>query len=282
MTNMKSALFRGSIVIICAATACLWILRAQALHLFSIVSPQQGQQFHSGDAIQLTVAPTLGATLQGVEVVGPFDTWEDEFPPSTIPISIPAGYSGTATFHVYAESAGVWDSMYLTVNVVPEAQLQQLTVQPSVLQLVAPGTSIGLSTLTEDQLAVTGKYSDGITRDITQSSQTVFSSNNVAVATVSITGHVYAVAPGQTVINVSNSGMQASATIDVNIFPLRGDLNGDGDVDQNDLNAILKALNTSSTGQGDPRDLNNDGQINALDARILTTLCSRPHCATQK
>ena len=58
-----------------------------------------------------------------------------------------------------------------------------------------------------------------------------------------------------------------------------GDLDGDGDVNQNDLNIILAALNTPATGPGDPRDLDGDGMITALDARKLIALCTRPRCA---
>ena len=62
---------------------------------------------------------------------------------------------------------------------------------------------------------------------------------------------------------------------------MRGDLDGDNDVDLNDANVILKVLNTNATGAGDPRDLNGDGKLNALDSRVLVGLCTRARCATQ-
>jgi len=61
----------------------------------------------------------------------------------------------------------------------------------------------------------------------------------------------------------------------------RGDQDGDRDVDQADLNAILAARNTNASGLNDPRDLDRDGRITALDARKLALLCTRPRCATQ-
>ena len=61
-----------------------------------------------------------------------------------------------------------------------------------------------------------------------------------------------------------------------------GDLDGDGDVDNDDLNRLLAELNTPVSGStcGVRCDLNGDAVINALDARQLVALCTRPRCAT--
>lgn len=68
----------------------------------------------------------------------------------------------------------------------------------------------------------------------------------------------------------------------VNIaVPILGDVDGDGDVDSNDLALITSALNTKANGPNDLRDLDGDGMITALDARKLVTLCTRARCATQ-
>ena len=58
-----------------------------------------------------------------------------------------------------------------------------------------------------------------------------------------------------------------------------GDIDGDKDVDQLDLNVVLAARNKPSSGGNDPRDLDKNGVINALDVRKLTLLCTRPRCA---
>jgi predicted extracellular nuclease len=64
-------------------------------------------------------------------------------------------------------------------------------------------------------------------------------------------------------------------------LPLRGDVDGDGDVDQADVNAIVAARNTPASGPFDPRDMNNDSVIDINDARLATLACSRAHCAQQ-
>jgi hypothetical protein len=60
-----------------------------------------------------------------------------------------------------------------------------------------------------------------------------------------------------------------------------GDVDGDGDVDRTDVDAITAARNTPASGPYDPRNLNNDARIDALDARLAVNACTRPGCAVQ-
>lgn len=74
----------------------------------------------------------------------------------------------------------------------------------------------------------------------------------------------------------------AHLSIVVGLVPaVPGDLNGDGDVDRDDLNVLLARRNTPATGPDDPADLDGDGMITTLDARILVTLCTRERCAVE-
>ncbi len=72
-----------------------------------------------------------------------------------------------------------------------------------------------------------------------------------------------------------------SAQTVTTLVRLTGDIDGDGDVDREDLKLITGALNSQSARPTDPRDLDHDGKITALDARMLVVLCTRPRCATQ-
>lgn len=79
-----------------------------------------------------------------------------------------------------------------------------------------------------------------------------------------------------------NDGAANSAPDEVTItVPALGDIDGDGDVDQNDVNLVTATLNTPANGPNDLRDINGDMKIDALDARKLVNLCTRPRCATQ-
>lgn len=79
-----------------------------------------------------------------------------------------------------------------------------------------------------------------------------------------------------------NDGADSSTPSEVEItVPPLGDIDLDGDVDNNDLNQILAARNKPASGPNDLRDLDGNLKIDALDARKLTTLCTRSRCATQ-
>ena len=58
--------------------------------------------------------------------------------------------------------------------------------------------------------------------------------------------------------------------------PVQGDVSGDEVVDRNDLSLVVASRNLHAVDSEDPRDLDGDGMITVLDARILVTLFSVP------
>ncbi|MHC1744626.1 MAG: MopE-related protein [Syntrophobacteraceae bacterium] len=61
---------------------------------------------------------------------------------------------------------------------------------------------------------------------------------------------------------------------------LAGDLDGDGDIDSNDVNILLKYRNKPASAYPEC-DLDKDGVITVLDARKLVLKCTRTNCATR-
>jgi hypothetical protein len=58
-----------------------------------------------------------------------------------------------------------------------------------------------------------------------------------------------------------------------------GDIDGDRDVDQNDLNLVTAAKNKPASGANDPKDLDKNGVVNLLDVRKQVLHCTRPRCS---
>jgi beta-lactam-binding protein with PASTA domain len=99
----------------------------------------------------------------------------------------------------------------------------------------------------------------------------------------STTRHSSSSVPAGSVISQSPAaGVSVATGSAVNLVistgALRGDVNGDGQVDILDLVAILEAFG-QKVGPGDPRDLNGDRVINLKDAAILVSLCTNVGCA---
>jgi hypothetical protein len=68
-------------------------------------------------------------------------------------------------------------------------------------------------------------------------------------------------------------GESGCFTLDFRV-PQLGDLDGDNDVDWDDVSLLLEIINTPATGPHDPRDLNQDGTIDFEDVRLVFALLS--------
>ena len=84
---------------------------------------------------------------------------------------------------------------------------------------------------------------------------------------------------GGTVVSTSasyNFTAGANRTLVANFTQIpRGDVNNDGAINSADLALILAARNQPASGPNDPRDLDHDGKITVLDARIEAILINQ-------
>jgi len=74
-----------------------------------------------------------------------------------------------------------------------------------------------------------------------------------------------------------------SSVITTIVTPERvfGDIDGDGDVDIDDINLIIGVKNMPSSGSSDIRDIDKNGVVDVIDARRLARMCSRHKCVRE-
>lgn len=95
---------------------------------------------------------------------------------------------------------------------VSSAPQNGLTVTPSSISFTSAGAT--------QQLTATATYADGTAQNVTSNTVTAYSSSAAAVATVSATGVVSAVANGTATITASHGGFSATSAVTVNIPPV--------------------------------------------------------------
>ena len=253
---------------------------AQGTPALVISAPTSGSPATPGQSLAVTVTVNSGTYPAGVAIVGqdplggvgPTPAAPSVAFSLVVPTTTPPGtYSLTA---LAVDSTGTLvSSAPITVDVERSETVTGLLPQPTTVQLRFVGDSIPLN--------VFGTLSTGMQINLTRSSALKLVSENSAVASVQ-NGTITATGPGSTNIDIQYGTTSAKVSVTVPSSSAKGDLNGDGRVDQSDLNIILAALNSQANGTADARDLNHDGVINTLDARILVTLCTYPRCATHQ
>lgn len=241
-----------------------------------ITSPRDGALVAPGQTITVVVSPAPGTAVEG----GIFILGEGPLPNSvsktnspysfslTIPTKIrPGNYQITAVGGVQPLLVR---SRPITLTVEKTEPIADLRVEPTFVNLGFVGDQF--------PIRVIGTFSDGTTLDLEESSQTTYSYDSTVI-NVDGSGTVIAVGGGKTNLVVHYGNKSVSVPVSVPRMTIAGDLNGDGKVDQNDLDIILGALNNPAVGSFDARDLNKDGVINMSDAKQLVSLCTS-ECGT--
>jgi len=234
--------------------------------------------FHPGDTMNVYVtAPqncfvTVSAPLH-YQTSPPFSTTT----PHNFTVTIPSNAAaGVQTLKARFNCAPTQSQVGLTIGQfeVEPGQIASnatLSVSPASVWLKFNGQAFSVNVyLNENNSSMQVSRSSLLTATVADPS--IVSVDGATVASGSHDGTTY--------VEFSLGELSVSLPVTNEATGLRGDLNGDSKVDIDDLNILDGALNTPANGPSDARDLNHDGIINALDARILVTLCTRPGCAT--
>ncbi|NOX91237.1 MAG: hypothetical protein GXP18_01950 [Gammaproteobacteria bacterium] len=77
----------------------------------------------------------------------------------------------------------------------------------------------------------------------------------------------------------SSSGGFSQCPVTLEVLTIQKcDVDGDNNIDTNDISLIFADRNTPATGPGDPRDMDEDGVITVLDARQCVLQCDLANC----
>lgn len=258
------------------AMAASFLFTAASAQSVKIVSPPPGTIVAPGQQFDVTVTVDQGSGFTGVVVVrqGMGVTNAITSPPYIFSLHAPVGLDGPLkllAMGLKGESSVISEPTTIHVEQ-PLANLASITASRRSIPFSYIGSQL--------PVIVSATFLDGTTANITRSPRTIYSSSNANVVRIEAGGLVTAVGPGNATVDIGygNKTFSIAASVPTN---RSGDLNGDNEVDNDDVNVLTLSLNTLSTGPSDARDLNRDGKIDALDARLLTALCTRPRCATQ-
>ena len=99
------------------------------------------------------------------------------------------------------------------------------------------------------------------------------------VVDVQQTCSLIAMAPGSATVDVQLGSHANTLTVIVEEPVKRGDFDGNGEVDTDDLNWLTDFVKLGVTPVvGDSRDLNGDGRVNGEDVGFLRSLCTVEPC----
>jgi len=178
-----------------------------------IVSPTEGALFHPGDEVQVQVevsnsdAVVLVATSTGSS--GLIDR-----APYSFGFTIHNDAIGSVTIDAAAmDDVGFIGSHEVSVKIAVSATLTGMAILPEVSFSDSTVHSfVGIQL----PLTVSGVFSDGVTRDITDAGTgTQYSSQNTAVLEISPDGVIIGKSPGTANVSVSNSGFAANVSFSI-------------------------------------------------------------------
>lgn len=239
-----------------------------------ITAPSNNAVTEPGKKVVVQVSSDKMGPVVIVSTVPGVEMQDKDDPPYVFTISIPQSTKpGRYTITAFANSGTANPIVSRPIDIVVNSPgLRCVEVKPREAVLPYVGARVAFQAIAETP--------DGMKLVLMgENPQLAVTSQNPSVVRVDDGGVLTAIDVGKTTVDVTCGTASKKIAVTV-IAGTAGDLNGDGSVDQEDVNLLLGFLNTQALVANDARDLNHDGRIDALDARLLTTLCTRPRCAT--
>ncbi|MBZ4417972.1 choice-of-anchor A family protein [Myxococcus sp. RHSTA-1-4] len=175
-----------------------------------ITSPAPGTQVTPGGTVTVSVAGTAGFQPATVFILGGGNAVIIEAAPFSAQFQVPQQAIGSlelAAFGIDAQGM-IQSSPRVVLPVVSSAQLSSIQVLNGDATLGGPGS--------KRKLVVSGRYTDGVTRDITSPALgTVYSTSNPSIATITPDGTLTGISAGIATITVRNGAVFTSITVTV-------------------------------------------------------------------
>ncbi|QAT84875.1 hypothetical protein EJ065_3312 [Corallococcus coralloides] len=175
-----------------------------------ITSPQPGTVVSPGGTVTVSVAGAGGFQPETVLILSEGSASILESGPFTTPFRIPAQALGTlelAAFGIDSQGRMV-SSARIPLTVSSSARLSSIQVLNGDATLRGPGA--------KRKLVVDGRYTDGVTRDISSPARgTLYSVSNTNIATITADGTLTGVSKGMATVMVRNGTVLTSITVTV-------------------------------------------------------------------
>ncbi|MDU0352578.1 Ig-like domain-containing protein [Paraglaciecola aquimarina] len=244
--------------------------------------------YRNGDLVRVDTRPVwnFGHSHAPYEfgAMGWIDCNQDPVPkPCHEPNPNPLGVGEHTFTAVAVDDAGLKAEASMTL-IVEEPPAPTITFNESNIKLVegynALSVSVDIDTATESITIVSvGLYLDEVLiRELYEAPYTWGNEFNAdELLHIEAGNHIF-----KAVVTDSNNKMsEATIIFDVEgAAAISGDWDGDGDVDMIDVRALTSAIQARQDIDL-AFDMNNDGVVNVLDARMLMSVCTRTRCAVQ-
>jgi len=173
-----------------------------------ITNPPKSTQVKSGSTFVVKVsAPEF---ITSMFIGSGFDSTIDTIRPFEYTMKVPLGFAGPFSILAVGKDAQGKIILEDTISMVATSDATLISLQ------IYPDEYLPISVGEEYQYQVTGKFSDGTSRDIkTAKSGTVYHSQDSSIATISVNGLVKGIKPGKTVIAVENGSFDDFTIVEV-------------------------------------------------------------------